>query len=41
MIVLEISLANLENSMKNMFEKMPNLNDLTVELSRMYLDGNE
>jgi hypothetical protein len=41
MIALEVSLAIVQNSTKNMFEKMPNLNDLTVELSRMYLDGNE
>lgn len=29
------------NLMKNMFEKMSNLNNLTVELSKIYLNGNE
>lgn len=39
MITFEVSLTNILNS--TIFEKMPNLNNLTIELQNMYLDGHE
>ncbi|CAF4886877.1 unnamed protein product [Rotaria sp. Silwood1] len=41
MISLEISFEIFLDSIKNILEKMPNLYYLTIEISNMYLDGNE
>ncbi|CAF1347875.1 unnamed protein product [Rotaria sordida] len=41
MISLELSFEIFLDSMKNILEKMPNLYYLTIETSKIYLDGNE